>query len=84
MFVTMHFYAMNHEKETFKSCNPEILNHEYYNANSLPWKSKMGEKYSIVWHSTSIKHAEDKMSYDLLFVFGCLRGFTCFTSGVEK
>jgi hypothetical protein len=44
----------------------------------------MGEKYSIVWHGTSIKHAEDKIYYDLLFVFGFLKGFTCFTNGVEK
>jgi 1,2-phenylacetyl-CoA epoxidase catalytic subunit len=44
----------------------------------------MGEKYSIVWHGTSIKHAEDKMYYDLLFVFWLLEGFLLVSQAVLK
>lgn len=44
----------------------------------------MGEKYSIVWQGTSIKHADDKMYYDLLFVFWLLEGVLLVSQAVLK
>jgi hypothetical protein len=49
MFVTpdIHLCTMNHEKKSFKSCNPEILHHEICNAKYLHHENKMGKKYTI-------------------------------------